>query len=108
MQPARSVDDDQRDIVRQLISKQNFDGLWDMDSKSIEELIGKSLADLQQWPDTKVLTSAIIIVVLETRFVSLSAMWYGIVQKARKCLNHVLNKDNKKLDTLIEDIKKQL
>jgi hypothetical protein len=83
MQPARSVDDDQRDIVRQLISKQNFDGLWDMDSKSIEELIVKSLADLQQWPDTKVLTSTIIIVVLETHFVSLSSMWCRIAQKAR-------------------------
>jgi hypothetical protein len=108
IEPARTVDDEQRDIVRQLISKQNFDGSWDMDSKTIEELIGKSLTDLQQWPDTKVLTSAIIIAVLETRFVSLSSMWYAIVQKARKRLNDVLNKDNKKLDTLIEDIKKQL
>ena len=108
MRSGRSVDNGQRDIVQKLISKQKFNGSWDIDSKGIENLLGKSLPDFPQWPNTEVLRSAIVIAVLETRFASLSSMWYGLVQKARKYLNDILIKDNKKLDTLLEDIKKQI
>jgi hypothetical protein len=105
---ARDVDQGEQDIIRHVINKQKFDGLWDVDTKIIEQLTGKSLSDFQQLNNIEVLISAIIIVVLETRFASLSSMWYGIVQKARKRLINMLGKDNDKLDTLLEEIRKQL
>ncbi len=97
-----------QDIVRYIISKQEFDGLWDFNSKDIEELTGKPLTHFQQSTDVQVLVSAVVILVLETRFTSFSSMWHGVVQKARKRLLDLLGNDNKKLNTLFEDIRKQL
>jgi stringent starvation protein B len=97
-----------QDIVRHLIDKQKFDGSWDLDSKSIEQLTGKPLTVFQHLTNNQVLISAIVIAVLETRFASLSSMWHGVVQKARKRLVDLLGKNIKKLDTLLEDIRKQL
>jgi len=97
-----------QDIVRYLISKQAFDGLWDLDSKEIEQLTGKPLSHFQQSANIQVLVSAIIVLVLETRFTSFSSMWHGVVQKARKALLGLLGNDNKKLNTLFDDIHKQL
>jgi hypothetical protein len=97
-----------QDIVRHLIDKQKFDGSWDLDSKSIEQLTGKPLTVFQHLTNNQVLISAIVIAVLETRFASLSSMWHGVVQKARKRLVDLLGKDIKNLDTLLEDIRKQL
>ncbi len=99
---------DNQDIVRHLIDKQNFDGSWDLGSKSIERLTGKPLTAFQQSTTNQILVSGIIIVVLETRFASFSSMWHGIVQKARKRLVDLLGKDIKKLDTLLGEIRKQL
>jgi hypothetical protein len=96
------------DIVRHLIDKQKFDGSWDLDSKSIEQLTGKPLTVFQHLTNNQILISAIVIAVLETRFASLSSMWHGVVQKAHKRLVDLLGKDIKKLDTLLEDIRKQL
>jgi len=97
-----------QDIVRYLISKQEFDGLWDLNSKEIEQLTGKPLTHFQQPTDVQVLVSAVVILVLETRFTSFSSMWHGVVQKARKRLLDLLGNDNKKLNSLFEDIRKQL
>jgi hypothetical protein len=99
---------DNQDIVRHLIDKQKFDGSWDLNSKSIEQLTRKPLSAFQQSTNNQVLVSAIVIAVLETRFTLFSSMWHGVVQKARKRLIDLLGKDNKKLDTLLEEIRKQL
>jgi tetratricopeptide (TPR) repeat protein len=105
-----ACNDDQGDIdiVRRIIAQQKFDGLWNVDTKFMEELTGKSLSEFQQPTNIEVLISAIIIIVLETRFASLSSMWYGVVQKARKRLLDMFDKDNKEFNTLLEDIRKQL
>jgi hypothetical protein len=97
-----------QDIVRYLIGKQEFDGLWNLDSKEIEQLTGKPLSHFQQSTNTQLLISVIVVSVLETRFTSFSSMWHGIVQKARKRLLDLLGNDNKKLNTLFEDIRNQL
>ena len=104
----RNDNQDEQNIVRQLIHQQKFDGLWDVDAKMIVQLTGKPLSDFPQSNDTTMLMSAIIIVVLETRFTSLSSMWFGIVQKARKRLIDMLDKDHKQLDALLDNIRKQL
>jgi hypothetical protein len=99
-----------QDIVRYLINKQKFDGLWDLDSQAVMNLTGKPLLDFQSrnnQVDHQVLVSAIVISVLETRFASLSKMWYGVVQKARKRLTDLLGTDSKNVDQLLENIRKQ-
>ena len=104
----RKYDQQDLDIVRRIIAEQKFDGLWNLEANMIEQLTGKPLSEFQQLTNTEMLISAIVIVVLETRFASLSSMWYGVVQKARTCLLNMLGKDNQKLATLLEDIQKQL
>ncbi|CAF1022949.1 unnamed protein product [Adineta steineri] len=99
---------DNQDIVRYLVSKQKFNGSWDLDSKSIEKLTGKPLSHFQQSTNNQILVSAIVIAVLETRFAALSSTWHGIVQKARKRLIDLLGKDSKALESLLEDIRKNL
>jgi hypothetical protein len=97
-----------QDIVRYLIDKQKFDGTWDFDSSSIEQLTGKPLSDFQQTTDDQVLVTAITIAVLETSFALFSSMWHGVAQKARQRLVDLLGKDMKAVDSLLEDIRKQL
>jgi hypothetical protein len=99
---------DDEDIVRYLIDQQNFDGLWSVNSTTIQKLTGKSLDQFQQSAKGDMLTSAIILVLLETRFSSFASMCHGIVQKARRRLLDLLGKDNNKLQSLLDDVRKQL
>ncbi|CAF1678647.1 unnamed protein product [Adineta ricciae] len=96
------------DIVRYLIDKQKFNGSWQLDETDIQKLTGKPWNVFQHIAPNEVLTSAIIILILETRFTSFSMMWHGIVQKARTSLLDLLGKDMTKVNALLEDIRKQL
>ena len=72
--PNRNVNHEHQDTIRPIINQQNFDGLWDMNAKSIQQLMGMSLTDFPQWLDRQVLMTAIIVVAFETRFASLWSM----------------------------------
>ena len=99
------------DIVRHLIEKQDFDGLWQADSKIIEKLTGKPLASFQSTNsnvESKVLASMIIVHILETRYAAFSSLWHGIVQKARKRISAVLGNDSKTFDQVQDDIRRQV
>ncbi|CAF0897560.1 unnamed protein product [Adineta steineri] len=99
---------DDQDIVRYLIHKQNFNGLWNFDSETIKKLTGKSLDEFQQSTNEELVISTIIIIILlETRFSSFSSMSHAIIQKARKQILDLLGKDNNKLQNLFDDIRKQ-
>ena len=95
-------------MVRRLVAQQKFNGLWDIDVDLIELLKGKTLSEFQEFTDTQMLITALSIVILVARFASLSSMWYGVVQKARKCLLDMFDKDTIKLNILFEDIRKKL
>ncbi|CAF2688319.1 unnamed protein product [Rotaria sp. Silwood2] len=97
-----------QNIVRYLINKQKFDGLWDLDAKDIEQLTGKPLTRFTPSDNKQILISAIVIVAFEIRFAALSTMWHGVVQKARKRLLDLLGKDAKRLESLLENIRQQL
>jgi hypothetical protein len=100
-----------QDIVRYLINKQKFDGLWNSDNDMIKNLTGKSLSAFQSTNSSindQILASAIIIIMLETRFAGFSSLWHGVVQKARKRIIDLVKKDSNNFDTLMEDIRKQL
>ncbi|CAF0841873.1 unnamed protein product [Rotaria sordida] len=96
-----------QNIVRYLINKQKFDGLWDLNTKSIEQLTGKSLTNFPSFNNQQILITAIVVVALETRFATMSTMWHGVVQKARKRLLDLLGKDAKQLQSLLESIRQQ-
>ncbi|CAF1222422.1 unnamed protein product [Rotaria sordida] len=98
---------DDQNIVRYLISKQKFDGLWDLDVEDIEHLTGKPLASFTPSNNKQILISAIVIVALETYFTTMSAMWYGVVEKARKRLLDLLGQDVKQLESLLKKIRQQ-
>ncbi|CAF2148911.1 unnamed protein product [Rotaria magnacalcarata] len=106
--PDETLPNDDHGVVRFLIDKQNFDGLWDLDSKTIEKLVGRSLSVFSSSYNHQVLISAIIIIILETRYSSLSVLWYGVVQKARKCLVNLLDNDTNRLESLFEHIRQHL
>jgi hypothetical protein len=100
-----------QDIVRYLINKQKFDGLWNLDSEIIKELTGKSLSVFQLTNfdiDTEILMSVIVILTLETRFSAFSSLWYGIIQKARDRIIDLLGKDATKTDQLFNDVRNEL
>jgi hypothetical protein len=100
-----------QDIVRYLINKQKFDGLWDINDDIIKNLTGKSLSVFRSTNpniNDQILVSAIIIIMLETKFAGFSSLWHGVVQKARKRMIHLVKKDSNSFDTLIENIRKQL
>ncbi|CAF3327511.1 unnamed protein product [Rotaria socialis] len=98
-----------QDIVRHLIDIQDFNGLWYLDAESIRHLTGKVLADFESiHTDVSVLTSAIVLILLETRFGAFASMWHGVAQKARTIIIEKLGKDPKNLDTLLESIRKKL
>ena len=100
-----------QDIVRHLINQQKFDGLWNADETIISNLTGKSLSAFRTTVaniDQDMLASVIVVIMLETKFASFSSLWHGVVQKARKRINDILKQDSNKIDTLIDDIRKQL
>jgi hypothetical protein len=100
-----------QDIVRYLINKQKFDGLWNLDENILKNLTGKAFSVFQsQNPtiDDQILVSIIVIIMLETRFAGFSSLWHGVVQKARKRIIDLLKKDAINFDELIENIRKQL
>ncbi|CAF2642900.1 unnamed protein product [Rotaria sp. Silwood2] len=56
-----------QNIVRYLIKKQKFDGLWDLDAEDIENLTGKSLTNFTPFNNKQILISAIVVIVLELK-----------------------------------------
>ena len=99
------------DIVRYLIKKQKFNGLWDLNDDLIAKLTGKPLSVFQSINsdiNKQMLFSTIIVIVLETRFATWSSLWYGIVQKARQQIRNLVSDDSKNFDRLMENIRNLL
>jgi hypothetical protein len=101
-------DEKDKDIIRQVISEQKFDGLWEIDTKIIQQLTGKLLSDFQSVENSEILVTAIIMLVIETRFASLSSMWYGVIQKARVRLLNIFENNNDRLENLLKSIREQI
>jgi hypothetical protein len=98
-----------QDIVRHLINLQKFDGLWDLRDCDIQNLCQKPLTSFHSnlINDSTILTTVIVIIMLEMKFNSLKTIWSFVVTKGRKRLTELLG-DNGKLEQLFNDIKSQL
>ena len=86
------------DIVRYLIKKQKYNGLWDLNDDLITKLTRKPLSVFQSINsdiNKQILFSTIIVIVLETRFATWSSLWYGIVQKERQQIRNLVSDDSK-------------
>ncbi|CAF3138720.1 unnamed protein product [Rotaria sp. Silwood2] len=98
-----------QDIVRHLINLQKFDGLWNLSNGDIQNLCQKPLTsfDSIHSDNLTILTTVIVIIVLETKYSAFKTMWLFLVSKGRKRLIELLG-DAEKVETLINDIKHQL
>jgi hypothetical protein len=98
-----------QDIVRHLINLQKFDGLWNLSESDIQNLCQKPLTSFHSnlTPDSSILITVIVVIILEMKFNSFKTMWSFIVNKARKRLTELLG-DNEKLEQLMNEFKKQL
>ncbi|CAF4796537.1 unnamed protein product [Rotaria socialis] len=112
---AEDNDDDwpknNRDIVRHLIKKQTFDGLWDLESENIKHLTGKPLAEFQSKYsqfDDKTLISLIVIAAFSKYFKALELLWHAVVEKARKTLANMIENQLVDLDGFLSDISEKL
>jgi len=99
-----------QDIVRHLIDLQKFDGLWNLTDDDIQHLCQKSLTSFHSnlTYDSMLITTAIVIVMLKTKFKSYKIMWVFVVNKARQRLIELLNNNENNFKQLINDIKTQL
>ncbi|CAM4783886.1 unnamed protein product [Rotaria magnacalcarata] len=112
---ANGDDDDwpkkNRDIVRHLIKKQTFDGLWDLESENIEHLTGKPLANFQSKYsqfDDKTLISLIVIAAFSKYFKALELLWHAVVEKARTTVANMIKNQLEDLDALLSGISEEL
>jgi len=101
---------DDKNIVHYLMNKQTIDGLWNFTSnrKTIKKLTGKSLSVFQSselHDNPQILITAIIIILLEVKFMTLQSIWDNAVEKARQHIVQLLNNDWKKLVILFRDIR---
>ena len=105
---AEQTKEEDLELVRHVIAQQHFDGLWNVDDATTKKLTGKSINEFEQVENSAVLTTAIVILVFEGRFASLSVLWLGVVQKERQRLTNILNNEPTQLDHLLGKIRKQL
>ncbi|CAF1313081.1 unnamed protein product [Rotaria sordida] len=98
-----------QDIVRHLINLQKFDGLWNLTDDDIQNLCHKPLKSFHSiiTNDSIILTTVIVIIILEMKYDTFKTMWLFVVNKGRKRLIELLG-DTEKLERLINDIKHQL
>ena len=108
---------EEQKLVDRFIDLQQYDGLWTLTEDDIKQLTGKSLTafssstvdNLQQTDQRSIISTVIVLVILEARCSSLKTLWQALSNKAKKRLQELLGgADQTKLEQLITDIRKQL
>lgn len=106
---------DEQKLVDRFIELQQFDGLWMLTSDDVKQLTGKSLSsfsssvtkDIEKKYQELVITTGIVIIILQNRCSSKKILWQTLVTKANKRLEELLNGDENKLKQLIKDCENQ-
>jgi hypothetical protein len=94
--------------VRHLISEQKFNGMWDLSDEAVQRLTGKARTHFSSTETSEIVTTALVIAVLEGRFASHSSLWYGVVQKARQQLLKAVDNDRTRVNTILNLLSQQL
>jgi hypothetical protein len=106
---------DEQKLVDRLIELQQYDGLWMLTADDVKQLTGKSLTafsssaieNIEKDRRELIITTAIVIVVLETRCSSMKTLWQALSNKANKRLKELLGGDEAKFEQLMKDIRDQ-
>ncbi|CAF4995311.1 unnamed protein product, partial [Rotaria sp. Silwood1] len=107
---------DEQKLVDRFIELQQYNGLWMLTADDVHQLTGKSLAifsssvieKLEKNIQQSVITTAIVIILLETRCLALKTLWQALSNKAYKSLKDLLDGDESKVEQLMKDIRHQL
>ncbi|CAF3678626.1 unnamed protein product [Rotaria sp. Silwood1] len=107
---------DEQKLVDRFVELQQYDGLWMLTENDVYQLTGKSLTifsssvveKLEKNSQQSIITTAIVIIILETRCLALKTLWQALSSKAYKCLKELLDGDESKLEQLMKDIHDQL
>ncbi|CAF4432079.1 unnamed protein product [Rotaria sp. Silwood2] len=106
---------DEQKLVDRFIELQQYDGLWILTADDVNQLTGKSFTTfsssmvekLEKNTQQSIITTAIVIILLETRCLALKTLWQALSNKAYKCLKDLLGGDESKLEKLMKDIRDQ-
>ncbi|CAF5079707.1 unnamed protein product [Rotaria sp. Silwood1] len=106
---------DEQKLVDRFIELQQYNGLWMLTADDVHQLTGKSLAifsssvieKLEKNIQQSVITTAIVIILLETRCLALKTLWQALSNKAYKSLKDLLDGDESKVEQLMKDIRHQ-
>ncbi|CAF5004267.1 unnamed protein product [Rotaria sp. Silwood1] len=106
---------DEQKLVDRFVELQQYDGRWMLTADDVNQLTGKSLTifsssvveKLEKNIQQSVITTAVVIIILETRCLALKTLWQALSNKAYKCLKKLLDEDESKLEQLMKDIRDQ-
>jgi hypothetical protein len=106
---------DERKLVDRFIELQQYDGLWILTADDVQQLTGKSLTifsssiveNVEKNHQQSVITTAIVLVILEARCSSLKTLWQALSNKAHKRLKELLGGNEVQLEQLMKDIRDQ-
>ncbi|CAF3613170.1 unnamed protein product [Rotaria sp. Silwood1] len=106
---------DEQKLVDRFIELQQYDGLWILTADDVNQLTEKSLSifsssiieKLEKNIQQSIITTAIVIILLETRCLALKTLWQTLSNKAYKRLKELLDEDESKIEQLMKDIRNQ-
>jgi len=106
---------DEQKLVDRFIELQQYDGLWMLTADDVKQLTGKSLTvfsssiveHVENNHRQLIITTAIVIVILEARCTSLKTLWQALSNKAHKRLKELLGGNETQLEQLMKDIRDQ-
>ncbi|CAF4329407.1 unnamed protein product, partial [Rotaria sp. Silwood2] len=106
---------DEQKLVDRFIELQQYDGLWILTTDDVNQLTGKSLTifsssiieKLEKNIQQLIITTVIVMILLETRCLTLKTLWHALSNKAYKRLKELLDGDESKIEQLMKDIRDQ-
>jgi ribosomal protein S10 len=107
---------DEQQLVDRFIERQQYDGLWILTEEDVKQLTDKSLTHfaspvldkIEKSKQQMITTTALVIALLEKRYISSKTLWQTLSNKAYKRLIDLLNGDQEKVEQLMKDIRDQL
>lgn len=107
---------DQQKLVDHFVDLQKYDGLWVLTADDVTQLTSKPLTafsssvvkNMDKTQQEAMITTAIVIAILESRCSSLKTLWQALSNKAQTRLKELLGGDETQLKQLLKDIHDQL
>ena len=103
-------------LVERCIERQQYDGIWLLTEEDVKQLTGKSLnyfsstalETMTKSDRARIMTTVIVMGVLETRCISSKILWQALFNKAHKRVTDLLQENQEQVEQLLKDIRSQL